>query len=80
MHFAFLIRIIRLLKHIHRSFNIGRLRAHAPLCPGVLDDTYALCMAGKQKVVTLLHLIVAYKDETEYNVLAHAINSLLFLF
>uniref|UniRef100_A0A453HBB5 Uncharacterized protein n=1 Tax=Aegilops tauschii subsp. strangulata TaxID=200361 RepID=A0A453HBB5_AEGTS len=24
-------------------------------------------MAGKQKVVTLLHLIVAYKDETEYN-------------
>ncbi|KAE8809847.1 Puromycin-sensitive aminopeptidase [Hordeum vulgare] len=44
----------------------------------VLDDTYALCMAGKQKVVTLMHLIVAYKDETEYIVLAHAINALLF--
>ena len=40
---------------------------------GVLDDTYALCMAGKQKLVTLLHLIAAYKDETEYTVLAHAI-------
>lgn len=40
---------------------------------GVLDDAYALCMAGKQKLVSLLHLIAAYKDETEYTVLAHVI-------
>nr|CAB3449347.1 unnamed protein product [Digitaria exilis] len=38
---------------------------------GVLDDAYALCMAGKQKLVSLLHLIAAFKDETEYTVLAH---------
>uniref|UniRef100_A0A0D9VDT6 Aminopeptidase n=1 Tax=Leersia perrieri TaxID=77586 RepID=A0A0D9VDT6_9ORYZ len=44
---------------------------------GVLDDTYALCMAGKQKLVTLLHLIAAYKDETEYTVLAHVIHTSL---
>ncbi|KAL6604594.1 hypothetical protein ACP70R_043021 [Stipagrostis hirtigluma subsp. patula] len=43
----------------------------------VLDDTYALCMAGKQKLVSLLHLIAAYKDETEYTVLAHAIDTSL---
>lgn len=47
---------------------------------GVLDDTYALCMAGKQKLVTLLHLIAAYKDETEYTVLANAINTSLSIF
>lgn len=40
---------------------------------GVLDDAYALCMAGKQKLVSLLHLIAAFKDETEYTVLAHVI-------
>uniref|UniRef100_A0A453HAH7 Uncharacterized protein n=1 Tax=Aegilops tauschii subsp. strangulata TaxID=200361 RepID=A0A453HAH7_AEGTS len=64
-----------------KSFHV-QLFSHyyCLITTGVLDDTYALCMAGKQKVVTLLHLIVAYKDETEYNVLAHAINSLLFLF
>uniref|UniRef100_A0A0D9YPC6 Aminopeptidase n=1 Tax=Oryza glumipatula TaxID=40148 RepID=A0A0D9YPC6_9ORYZ len=44
---------------------------------GVLDDTYALCMAGKQKLVSLLHLIAAYKDETEYTVLAHVIDTSL---
>ncbi|KAF7084371.1 hypothetical protein CFC21_088013 [Triticum aestivum] len=47
---------------------------------GVLDDTYALCMAGKQKLVTLLHLIAAYKNETEYTVLAHAINTSLSIY
>ncbi|PUZ74699.1 hypothetical protein GQ55_1G086600 [Panicum hallii var. hallii] len=44
---------------------------------GVLDDAYALCMAGKQKLVSLLHLIATYKDETEYTVLAHAITTSL---
>jgi puromycin-sensitive aminopeptidase len=39
----------------------------------VLDDAYALCMAGKQKLVSLLQLISVYKDETEYTVLAHVI-------
>jgi puromycin-sensitive aminopeptidase len=43
---------------------------------GVLDDAYALCMAGKQKLVSLLHLISVYKDETEYTVLAHIITVL----
>jgi aminopeptidase N len=45
---------------------------------GVLDDAYALCMAGKQKLVSLLHLIATYKDETEYTVLAHAITVMFF--
>ncbi|AQK70568.1 Aminopeptidase M1 [Zea mays] len=44
---------------------------------GVLDDAYALCMAGKQKLVSLLHLISVYKDETEYTVLAHIITTSL---
>ncbi|GJM90611.1 hypothetical protein PR202_ga06911 [Eleusine coracana subsp. coracana] len=44
---------------------------------GVLDDTYALCMAGKEKLVSLLHLIAAYKDETEYTVLARVIDTSL---
>ncbi|GJN19347.1 hypothetical protein PR202_gb06614 [Eleusine coracana subsp. coracana] len=44
---------------------------------GVLDDTYALCMAGKEKLVSLLHLIAAYKDETEYTVLARMIDTSL---
>lgn len=39
----------------------------------MLDDAYALCMAGKQKLVSLLQLISVYKDETEYTVLAHVI-------
>ena len=36
-------------------------------------------MAGKQKLVSLLHLIAAYKDETEYTVLAHVITVMFFL-
>ncbi|TVU33087.1 hypothetical protein EJB05_24872 [Eragrostis curvula] len=47
------------------------------LASRVLDDTYALCMAGKQKLVSLLHLIAAYKDETEYTVLARVIDTSL---
>ncbi|EES04750.1 hypothetical protein BDA96_04G100900 [Sorghum bicolor] len=44
---------------------------------GVLDDAYALCMAGKQKLVSLLQLISVYKDETEYTVLAQVITTSL---
>jgi puromycin-sensitive aminopeptidase len=38
---------------------------------GVLVDAYALWMAGKPRLVSLLHLISVYKGETEYVVLAH---------
>jgi len=56
-----------------------QLLLHCYCLTGVLDDTYALCMAGKQKLVSLLHLIAAYKDETEYTVLAHVITVMFFL-
>jgi puromycin-sensitive aminopeptidase len=38
---------------------------------GVLVDAYALWMAGKPRLVSLVHLISVYKGETEYVVLAH---------
>ena len=63
---------------VYLSYLI-QLLLHCYCLTGVLDDTYALCMAGKQKLVSLLHLIAAYKDETEYTVLAHVITVMFFL-
>lgn len=37
---------------------------------GVLDDTYALCMAGKQTLSSLLSLMAAYREELDYTVLS----------
>eukprot|EP00249_Psilotum_nudum_P022536 c28554_g1_i1 orf=366-3035(+) len=36
---------------------------------GILDDTYALCMACKQPLSTLLFLMDVYRNETDYTVL-----------
>ncbi|KAJ3692007.1 hypothetical protein LUZ60_012357 [Juncus effusus] len=41
---------------------------------GILDDYYALCMACKQNLSSLISLMAAYKDETEYTVLSHIIS------
>lgn len=36
---------------------------------GVLDDTYALCIARKQPLSVLLSLMEVYRSETDYTVL-----------
>ncbi|KAJ4789146.1 Aminopeptidase M1 [Rhynchospora pubera] len=40
---------------------------------GVLDDSYALCMACKQNLSSLISLLAAYREESEYTVLSHII-------
>ncbi|KAL5559479.1 hypothetical protein UlMin_035690 [Ulmus minor] len=40
---------------------------------GILDDSFALCMARQQSFVSLLTLMGAYREETEYTVLSNVI-------
>ncbi|KAF3446074.1 hypothetical protein FNV43_RR11253 [Rhamnella rubrinervis] len=40
---------------------------------GILDDSFALCMARQQSLTTLLTLMGAYRDELEYTVLSNLI-------
>lgn len=42
-------------------------------CIGVLEDSYALCMACKQNLSALIYLLAAYKEESEYTVLSRII-------
>ncbi|XP_065630862.1 aminopeptidase M1 [Quercus suber] len=41
---------------------------------GILDDSFALCMAGQQSLTSLFTLMDAYKEELEYTVLSNLIN------
>uniref|UniRef100_A0A2N9HH88 Aminopeptidase n=1 Tax=Fagus sylvatica TaxID=28930 RepID=A0A2N9HH88_FAGSY len=41
---------------------------------GILDDSFALCMAHQQSLVSLLTLMGAYREELEYTVLSNLIN------
>ncbi|XP_059454325.1 aminopeptidase M1-like [Corylus avellana] len=41
---------------------------------GILDDSFALCMARQQSLCTLLTLMGAYREETEYIVLSNLIS------
>ncbi|XP_030928985.1 aminopeptidase M1-like [Quercus lobata] len=41
---------------------------------GILDDSFALCMAGQQSLTSLLTLMGAYKEELDYTVLSNLIN------
>ena len=41
---------------------------------GVLDDSFALSMAGQQSLTSLVTLMDAYKEELEYTVLSNLIN------
>ncbi|GMH12385.1 hypothetical protein Nepgr_014226 [Nepenthes gracilis] len=41
---------------------------------GVLDDSYALCMAAQQSTTSLLSLMGAFREEHEYTVLSNLIN------
>ena len=40
---------------------------------GILDDSFALCMARQQSLASLLTLISAYKKELDYTVLSNLI-------
>lgn len=44
------------------------------LTAGILDDTYALCSACKQPLATLLSLMDAFREETDYTVLGSLIS------
>ncbi|XAR69944.1 Membrane alanyl aminopeptidase [Bertholletia excelsa] len=41
---------------------------------GILDDSYALCMARQQTLCSFLALMGAYKEELEYTVLSNMVN------
>ncbi|OAY26889.1 aminopeptidase M1 isoform X1 [Manihot esculenta] len=41
---------------------------------GILDDSFALCMARHQSLTSLLTLMGAYREELEYTVLSNLIN------
>ncbi|PKA63344.1 puromycin-sensitive aminopeptidase [Apostasia shenzhenica] len=40
---------------------------------GILDDSFALCMASKQSLSSLLSLMIAYREDPEYTVLSHLV-------
>jgi puromycin-sensitive aminopeptidase len=40
---------------------------------GILDDSFALCMAGKQSLTSLITLMSAYREEEDYTVLSNLI-------
>lgn len=40
---------------------------------GILDDSFALCMAGQQSLTSLLTLMGAYREELDYTVLSNLI-------
>ncbi|KAK7352549.1 hypothetical protein VNO80_17972 [Phaseolus coccineus] len=40
---------------------------------GVLDDSYALCMARQESLTSLINLMGSYKDEVDYTVLSNLI-------
>jgi puromycin-sensitive aminopeptidase len=40
---------------------------------GILDDTFALCMAGKESLTSLINLMGAYREEDDYTVLSNLI-------
>ncbi|GLT72771.1 hypothetical protein SLA2020_446750 [Shorea laevis] len=41
---------------------------------GILDDSFALCMARKQSLTSLLTLMAAYREELEYTVVSNLIS------
>ncbi|XP_058786056.1 aminopeptidase M1-like isoform X2 [Vicia villosa] len=41
---------------------------------GILDDTYALCMARKESLTSLLNLMAAYREEDDYTVLSNLLS------
>ncbi|KAI6679921.1 hypothetical protein NL676_033802 [Syzygium grande] len=41
---------------------------------GILDDSFALCMARQQSLTSLLTLMAAYREELDYTVLSNLIN------
>ncbi|KAJ1423415.1 Peptidase M1, membrane alanine aminopeptidase, N-terminal [Sesbania bispinosa] len=40
---------------------------------GILDDSFALCMAGQESLTSLINLMGAYREEVEYTVLSNLI-------
>ncbi|KAI7735793.1 hypothetical protein M8C21_000555, partial [Ambrosia artemisiifolia] len=42
---------------------------------GILDDTYALCEAGEESILSLLSLMDLYREELDYSVLSRLINA-----
>ncbi|KAK7311962.1 hypothetical protein RJT34_10461 [Clitoria ternatea] len=40
---------------------------------GILDDSFALCMARQESLTSLINLMAAYREETDYTVLSNLI-------
>ncbi|GAU50648.1 hypothetical protein TSUD_333870 [Trifolium subterraneum] len=41
---------------------------------GILDDSYALCVARKESLTSLIYLMGAYREEDDYTVMSNLIN------
>lgn len=52
--------------------DLSRFTSWIPLT-GILDDSFALCMARQQSLTSLLTLMGAYREELEYTVLSNLI-------
>ena len=47
---------------------------------GMLDDTYALCEAGEESILSLLSLMDLYRDDLDYLVLSRLISVHLIIY
>ncbi|KAH7430122.1 hypothetical protein KP509_09G084800 [Ceratopteris richardii] len=57
---------------LHSAITSGSLNATDRF--GILDDTFALCVARKQTMTMLLTLLDAFREETDHTVLQRLIN------
>ncbi|MCI25417.1 puromycin-sensitive aminopeptidase-like, partial [Trifolium medium] len=44
---------------------------------GILDDSYALCVARNESLTSLIYLMGAYREEDGYTVMSNLINVML---
>lgn len=44
---------------------------------GILDDSYALCMARKESLTSLINLMGAYREEDDYTVVSNLLTVML---
>lgn len=44
---------------------------------GVLDDAFALCMARRESLTSLINLMGSYREEVDYTVLSNLITVII---
>lgn len=55
------------------TFRIVKVTEVSPFLTGIVDDAFALCMACKQSLTSLLTLMGAFREELDYTVLSNLI-------